>query len=88
MANAGENGDESTPRPIVHISDEARGIANLAVAFTSIGSRLYDCARLLDEASGDKRMVILAQLASELTELREAVVDAKIAMNAARGGMR
>lgn len=87
MANTGENGNESTPRPIVHVSEESRRFADLANAFTAIGSRFYEIARVLNEARGDTRMVLLNQLAGELAEVREAVTDAEIAICATKTGM-
>lgn len=86
MAMSGSSRDESTPRPTVFVSEESRSIVDLAVAFTTIGSRLYESARLLDETHGDKRLVLLSRLASELSELRDAVMDAASAITAVRVG--
>lgn len=81
--------EEFTPseRATPVVSAEARAVANIAIACSTIGSRLWDAARLLDSTSGDQRRMHIARLVTELQEIKDAVVETARGLSALNGGM-
>lgn len=79
--------EEFTPADVAPISVEARAVANIAVACSTIGSRLWDAARLLDSTSGDKRRLHIARLITELHEIKRALIETERGLLALSGRM-
>jgi len=86
----GYDGDEEfTPseRITPKLSAESKAVANIAIAYSTIGNRLLDASRLLDSTSGDQRRVYLAKLVAELKEAEDASCETRRALTALMGGM-
>lgn len=64
---------ERTPR----VTPEAKCLANVAVHFTAVGSRLWELARLLDSPTDSRRQLLVVQIGAELAELTITIADTR-----------
>ncbi len=54
-----------------------RGDYGVALAFTAIGARLWELARLLDATSNPRRLLLIARTETELAELTVTIADTR-----------
>jgi hypothetical protein len=83
----GYDGDEE-PTPAsaaIPLSGQARILADVALAFTAVGARLWELARLLDATGDPRRGLLLARTEVELGELTITIADARRVVTEMKG---